>query len=65
METAQAMMEKAMKKYKNVFFVIPNATSEYHDTSVDGIHPTDYGYYLWVESVREQILKILAEYGIR
>ena len=65
METAEAMMKKAMKKYKNVYFVVPDVTTKRHDTSVDGIHPTDYGYYLWVESVRKPILRILSKYGIK
>ena len=64
MMKAEEMMAKAMEKYENVYFVIPSATSERHDTSVDGTHPSDYGYYLWAESVREPILEILAKYGI-
>ena len=36
-----------------------------HSTSVDGIHPSDYGYTLWAQSIRKPILKILKKYGIR
>jgi lysophospholipase L1-like esterase len=36
-----------------------------HSTSVDGIHPSDYGYTLWAKSVKKPLLKILAKYGIR
>lgn len=36
-----------------------------HDTTVDGVHPSDWGYHLWAESVRKPILKILRKYGIR
>ena len=64
MAMAEKMMKQAMEKYKNVYFVIPNATSETHDTSVDGTHPGDYGYWIWAESVREPIVEILAKYGI-
>lgn len=63
-KSAELMMKKAMKKYDNVYFVFPNATTERHDTSVDGIHPTDYGYYLWAESVSKPIMRILKKYGI-
>lgn len=65
MKAAEDMMKKAMEKYQHVYFIVPNASSERHDTSVDGTHPSDYGYYLWAESVREPILEILAKYGIR
>ncbi len=65
MSTAEAMMKKAMEKYDNVYFIVPDASSERHDTSVDGTHPSDYGYYLWAESVREPILEILAKYGVQ
>lgn len=63
--TAELMMKKAVKKYDNVYFVFPNATTSRHDTSVDGIHPTDYGYYLWAESVSKPIMRILKKYGIQ
>lgn len=53
------------EKYKDVYFVIPNATSERHETSVDGIHPDNYGYTLWFNSVEKPILKILKKYGIK
>ena len=48
------------KKYKDVYWVdCTNASAKSHDTSVDGIHPTNYGYTLWAESVKKPILKIL------
>ena len=64
-EMAEKLMKEAMKKYKNVYFIKPNATDKNHETSVDGTHPNDYGYTLWAESVEKQILKILKKYGIR
>ena len=41
------------------------ATAPNHETSVDGTHPSDYGYTLWAESIRKPIVKILRKYGIR
>lgn len=65
MAMAEKMMKLAMEKYKNVYFIIPNAASEAHDTSVDGTHPGDYGYWIWAESVKDEIVEILAKYGIQ
>lgn len=65
MAMAEKMMKLAMEKYKNVYFVVPNAASEAHDTSVDGTHPGDYGYWVWAESVKDQIVDILAKHGIK
>lgn len=66
LEMAAAMMKKAMKKYKDVYYVTTtNATDENHETTVDGTHPGDYGYKLWAESVRKPITDILAKYGIK
>ena len=62
---AEKLMKKAVKKYKDVYFIQTNATNEIHSTSVDGIHPSDYGYTLWAESIRKPIVRILKKYGIR
>ena len=62
---AAKLMKKACKKYKNVYFIQSNATSPDHETTCDGIHPGDMGYYLWAESVKDQIVKILAKYGLK
>ncbi len=64
-EMACKLMKEAVKKYKDVYFIESNATSEMHDTSQDGVHPGDWGYYLWADSVRKPILKILKKYGIK
>lgn len=53
------------KKYKDVYFIIPNACPASHEASVDGVHPDNYGYTLWMESIEKPILKILRKYGIR
>lgn len=63
---ADSLMKVACKKYKNVYYITcANATSPEHDTSIEGTHPTDYGYFLWARSIEKPILKILRKYGIR
>ena len=62
---AEKLMKEAVKKYKDVYFIQTNAADKIHSTSVDGIHPSDYGYTLWAESIRKPIVKILKKYGIR
>ncbi len=65
-EVVDKLMKEAVKKYKDVYYVTAtNATSKLHDTTMDGTHPGDWGYYLWAESVRKPICKILAKYGIK
>ena len=58
-------MAIACKKYKDVYYIPSNATSPDHDTTVDGVHPSDWGYYMWAESIRKPIVKILRKYGIK
>ena len=53
------------KKYKDVYFIHPEACPPSHEASVDGIHPDNYGYTLWMQSIRKPIVKILRKYGIR
>ena len=66
MEVVDSLMNIAVKKYADVYFVTATcATAPNHETSVDGIHPSDYGYTLWAESIRKPIVKILRKYGIR
>ncbi|MCF0176085.1 MAG: SGNH/GDSL hydrolase family protein [Bacteroidales bacterium] len=60
-----SVMNIAVKKYDDVYFIKTNATSKSHETSVDGVHPGDYGYTLWAESIEKQILKILRKYGLK
>ena len=62
---ADSLMKIAVKKYKDVYFIQTNATSPLHESSVDGTHPDDYGYYLWSKSIEKPILRILRKYGIR
>ncbi|MCI1640326.1 MAG: SGNH/GDSL hydrolase family protein [Bacteroidales bacterium] len=65
MQTADSLMDIACRKYKNVYYIRPNASAPDHETSIDGIHPSNYGYQLWAESIRKPILKILKKYGMK
>ena len=62
---ADSLMKIAVKKYKDVYYIPSNATSDSHETTVDGVHPGSWGYQLWAESVRKPILRILRKYGIK
>ena len=62
---ADSLMKIAVKKYKDVYFIGTNATSKLHESSVDGTHPDNYGYYLWSRSIEKPILKILKKYGLK
>lgn len=65
-EMAVKMMKIAMKEFDNVYFVNPESlTGDGHDTSVDGTHPSDLGYYYWAKAIEKPILKILRKHGIR
>ncbi|MCQ2115261.1 MAG: SGNH/GDSL hydrolase family protein [Bacteroidales bacterium] len=57
--------KEGKQKYKDVYLITTCATTPEHDTSVDGTHPDDHGYYLWSKSIEKQVVKILAKYGIR
>ena len=52
-------------KYKDVYFIVPEACPASHEATVDGIHPDNYGYTLWAKSIEKPVLKILKKYGIR
>lgn len=66
MALADSLMDIACKKYKNVYYIkCTDATSKEHDTSVEGTHPSDYGYVLWAHSIEKPVLKILRKHGIK
>lgn len=65
MEVVDSLMNIAVEKYPDVYFIHPDATSENNDATVDGIHPTNYGYTLWAKSIEKSLLKILRKYNIR
>ena len=62
---ADSLMALAIKRYKDVYYIEPAAVSKDHNASVDGVHPSNYGYTLWADSIRKPLLKILGKYGIR
>ena len=64
-EVADSLMKIACKKYKNVYYIHPNASAPDHETSQDGTHPSDRGYQLWARSIEKPVKKILRKYGIR
>jgi hypothetical protein len=64
-DMAEKMMYEAVKKYKDVYFIRPNATGLTNEQSVDGVHPDNYGYTLWEKSVENDIVQILRKYGIQ
>ena len=64
-EMAEMMRKEACRKYKNVYFIQTNATDALEETSVDGVHPGNYGYTLWAKSIEKPLLKILKKYGIK
>ena len=64
-DVADSLMAIACKRYKDVYYIHPNATEKDHETSVDGIHPSDHGYGVWAQSIERQVLRILRRYGIR
>lgn len=65
MHTADSLMAIAVKRYKDIYYIRPNATDQAHDTSVDGVHPGDHGYTLWAESIQKSLKRILRKYGIK
>lgn len=66
MNAVKEQFEKILSKpeYKDVYLIYPNASAA-HESSVDGTHPDDYGYYLWAKSIEGPVLEILAKYGIK
>ncbi|MBP5566106.1 MAG: SGNH/GDSL hydrolase family protein [Bacteroidales bacterium] len=66
MAVADSIMAVAVKRYKDVYYIkSSNAASPDHETTTDGIHPSDFGYHIWAESVRKPLVKILKKYGIK
>lgn len=65
MRTADSLMTIAVKRYEDVYYVRPEIDDPRHLSTVDGIHPDNYGYYLWAKSIEKPVLKILKKYGIR
>lgn len=64
-KVAEELMKEACDKYDNVYYIRTNAADARHETSVDSIHPGNYGYTLWAKSIEKPLLKILKKYGIK
>ena len=62
---ADSLMKLACKRYKNVYYIYPNATDPEGEAALDGVHPNDYGYALWEKSIEKKVLKILKKHGIK
>lgn len=62
---ADSLMKIAVKRYKDVYYIKPSASTPLQESSVDGTHPDDYGYYCWARSIEKPLRRILKRYGIR
>ena len=64
-EVVDSLMKIACKKYKDVYYIHPNASAKDHETTQDGTHPSDRGYQLWAQSIEKPVKKILRKYGMK
>lgn len=64
MVAGEEMVRKAMETDPNIYIVYPSA-DPMGETCTDKTHPSDWGYYNWMESIRQPILDILAKYNIK
>lgn len=62
-DMARRVVSEAMADDPNIYFIEPTA-GDNHETTCDGTHPSDLGYYLWMQSIKQPLLDILAKYGI-
>ena len=63
---ADSLMHVACMRYPDVYYIqSTNATSPTHEATVDGVHPDNYGYTLWEQSIEKEILRILRRYDVR
>lgn len=59
-KAAQELMAGAMKRYKNLYFInnpLPKEASD--ETSADGVHPSDLGYYRWAETLGKKLTALI------
>lgn len=63
---SDSLMTIACKKYKDVYYIKPDAALHNGESSTaDGTHPNDNGYSVWERSIEKPILKILKKYSIK
>lgn len=63
--TAAELMKVACRRYQDVYVIYPEVDSNEYEATVDGTHCDNYGYISWEKSIRDELLKIFAEYDIR
>ncbi len=63
-DMALKVVTETMAEDPNIYFIVPDA-GDSHETTCDGTHPSDLGYYLWMQSIKQPLLDILARYGIK
>lgn len=65
-KAAEEEMAKLMAKDKHIYFINPGLyAGDDHESSADGVHPTDMGYQRAVLNMEPHIRKIMAKYGIK
>lgn len=63
---SDSLMAIACKKYKDVYYIKPDAALHNGESSTaDGVHPNDHGYSLWEASIEKPVLRILKKYKIK
>ena len=63
---SDSLMTIACKKYKDVYYIKPDAALHNGESSTaDGVHPNDNGYSLWEASIEKPIIKILRKYNLK
>lgn len=65
MAMADSLMKIACKKYPDVWYISPEVSAKDHTPTIDGVHPSNYGYTLWAKSIVRPVKRILKKYGIR
>jgi len=62
---AEEMMKEAQEKFTNVYFVHGlELTGTDHETSTDGTHPSDMGYYRWANNLGGALKGIFAQHPL-
>ena len=63
---ASEEMKKLMANDKNLYFLDPGLyAGDDHESSADGVHPTDMGYQRAVDNIEPHIRKIMTKYNIK
>jgi hypothetical protein len=63
-EVSRQMMQRLSKQYRDVYYLeVENVLGE--EGTIDNSHPTDLGFYRFVQTYQPKIAKILKKYGIK